>query len=142
MAQVEVRAFNPSMPDGILDDLANALPKLAFKVHYPEDAVKQTKDSDLILNDGDITSVFYEINRSRSSSDADYEIEVSEGSDNWPRGENGELLGYDEMVAALNDRAERISQGLRDLFGGYSHNIFEVNGVATGWYQYPGAGRE
>lgn len=117
--------FDPNMEVSTQQALAAALPKIVFRVHYPDDVASRMRDDKLILAPGDITLVVPVIDRSISQSNAQFEVEITEGSSNWP-----------ETQPEVQARAERVSELLAALFGEISHNIFEVNGVATGWVQY------
>lgn len=126
MAQVELRFFT-LFGDSKRLAIAQLSKATVAKVHYDIDEVSP----------GDITLVVPELDTDLSESDANYELEISESSDHWPRDpETGELLVHDLAEAVLKERAERISMALREVFVNNSHNIFEVNGMATGWVPY------
>jgi hypothetical protein len=132
MAQIELRFLTELERDSKREICS--LAKLAVaKVHYGIDAPKP----------GDVSLFVPFLDLEHSDSDAAYELEISEGSDNWPRDPatglylaygNGAQDGPAEM--ALDERAKRISDVLSEVFPTEPHNIFEVTGIATGWFQY------
>ena len=79
----------------------------------------------MVLQPGDITLVVPVLNTRLSKSDADYEVEISEGSDNWP-----------SRVANVQKRAVKLSKLLQIGFPELYHNIFDVTGIGTGWASY------
>jgi hypothetical protein len=124
MAQVELRFFEDLGENKA--DIARVTELTVANVHYGQETVSP----------GDITLVVPVLDLGLSKSDANFELEISEGSDNWPRDAEGKLLVDLLAEEALQERAERISAALRKTFSHFSHNIFEVNGLATGWVQY------
>lgn len=126
MAQIELRFFAPFDSDK-QRAIAHLCKTVVAKVHYDIDEISA----------GDVTLIIPQLNASLSESDASYELEISESSDNWPKDSaTGEFLAHDTANQALNKRAELISATLRKAYPGDSHNIFEVTGIATGWVQY------
>ncbi len=132
MAQIVLR-FLRDFECETKKEIANLAKLAVAKVHYDLDEPAP----------GDVSLFVPVLDIATSDSDAVYELEISEGSDNWPRdpktglylayGLNGEK-GPAEL--ALDDRAKRISDVLIGAFAADPHNIFEVTGIATGWYQY------
>ncbi len=134
MAQVVLRFFREFELETQLE-IADLSKTAVAKVHYDIEA-DQLKPDDVTLAD-------QALNIRTSSSSAAYELEVSEGSDNWPRDpETGLYLPYGNgkakgpMELALDERGRRVSAVLSEVFPRLPHNIFEVTGVATGWYMY------
>lgn len=127
MAQIELRFFNELKRKDKRAIAELVIPAVA-KVHYAFD----------VVSPGDITLDVPLLNTSLSVSDADFELEISEGSDNWPRDEYGKLLAHDPAKAVLDERAQKISDAILEekRLRNLSHNIFEVTGIATGWLQY------
>lgn len=137
MAQVELRFFDQGLGNEAKAGICDFAQGVVFRTHYPDDVAERERPSGILtLQPGDITLVVPQLNYGLSRSDAQYELEISEGSDNWPRDEHGQLLAEEAARAALQARADRISQSLRQAYGMYSHNIFEVTGQGTGWAQY------
>ena len=126
MAQIELRFFTALEPDKMLG-IARVAKAAVANAHYGLDEP----------GPGVITLIVPSLAIDMSESDASYELEISESSDNWPRDPaTGELLTHDPATEALGKRAEVISAALRASFASESHNIFEVTGIATGWVQY------
>jgi hypothetical protein len=132
MAQIVLR-FLVDFEYGIKKEVANLAKLAVAKVHYDIDQPTP----------GDISLFVPILDIASSDSDAAYELEISEGSDNWPRDpKTGLYLSYGlsgekgPAELALDDRAKRISEVLSGAFASDSHNVFEVTGIATGWYQY------
>ena len=132
MAQIVLR-FLADFEPGVKKEIADLARLAVAKVHYDIDQP----------GPGDISLFVPVLDTASSDSDAAYELEISEGSDNWPRDPKTGLylaygLGGEKGPAelALDDRAERISITLSSAFASHPHNIFEVTGFATGWYQY------
>ncbi len=140
MAQVELRLFNPDMSFEKKQRLCEFVQTSVFRVHYPEELPDRRTGSGIVLKPGDITLVVPRLETGLSVSDADFELEISEGSDNWPKDESGSYLLGNAMQEALEQRASRISKAIQGAHGAYSHNIFEVNGQGTGWVQYKPSG--
>ena len=137
MAQIELRFFNPSIDSEVKRTICDVAQTTVFRVHYPDDVpARRTGGGGILLKSGDITLAVPILDTSFSISDADYELEISEGSDNWPADADGEYLAGKAAAMALEQRAERISSALAGVQQGLAHNIFEVNGQATGWVQY------
>ena len=132
MAQVELRIFDEGLknsPKGSLRDLCAVVMRNVNWVHY-------RKGEDRL----DITLVVPELDTSLSYSDAAFELEVSEGSSNWPAERvvpHGLQVEGDPVAAQLDYRARLTSYLItRDCtLARVPHNIFEVTGVGTGWYQ-------
>ena len=126
MAQIELRFFTPTERSKKLEIARLSMATVAM-VHYGIE----------IISPGDITIAVPLLDTELSDSDANYELEISEGSDNQPKDPlTGELLVHDLAQEVLNERAIRISTALRKVFRRDSHNIFEVTGITTGWVQY------
>jgi hypothetical protein len=132
MAQIVLR-FLVDFEYGIKKEVANLAKLAVAKVHYDIDQPAP----------GDISLFVPILDIASSDSDAVYELEISEGSDNWPRDpKTGLYLSYGlsgekgPAELALDDRAKRISEVLSGAFASEPHNVFEVTGIATGWYQY------
>ena len=143
MAQAILRLFNPelSLLDGNSEvsnfqKIAERIPGIVFTTYYPDEVDENTRKGVLYVPDGGITLVAPVVNPDISVSDADYEVEVSSGCEGWPQDESGLYLTQVEFVAGMQDRADRISAGLRSLFSPFSHNIFTTAGLGTGWAQY------
>lgn len=126
MAQIELRFLTDFETEKKRDiaDLSKAVVNL---VHYGNEE----------LAPGDVSLFVPVLDLGLSDSDAEYELEISEGSDNWPKdAATGLYLAPDLAKDVLEDRARLISKALREAFADDSHNIFEVDGIATGWVQY------
>ena len=136
MAQVEFRFFDGALPIYKKQAICENAEGFVFRVHYPNEVDSRRILHGLRLRPGDVTCAVSVLDTSLSKSDAQYELEISEGSDNWPRNEEGLILPHDEAKIVLDKRAEQISILLRKIFPDVSHNIFEVTGQATGWVQY------
>ena len=134
MAQVEMRVFNDEMwadsNRGRLKALKEQVKKIVADVHY---GIKEA-------GPGDVTIVVPLLDTELSESDADFEVEVSEGSDNWPS--RSKDLG---TVSFRGKTPEKIVQGRAVMISkaiiaaGYhdlSHNVFVGTGDGTGWQQY------
>jgi hypothetical protein len=132
MAQILLR-FLVDFEFGTKKEIANLAKLAVAKVHYDIDQ----------LAPGDVSLFVPILDIASSDSDAAYELEISEGSENWPRDpKTGLYLPYGvsgekgPAELALDDRAKRISEILSGAFASDPHNVFEVTGIATGWYQY------
>ncbi len=138
MAQVELKFFS-DIEREIRIEIAKLIIPAVAKVHYDLDFVSP----------GDVTLVVPVLDVDLSESDADFELEISEGSDNWPKTDDinsfhgldmasGSILMHDSVKQILDERAKSISAALLDSerLRVFSHNIFEVTGIATGWLQY------
>ncbi|HUC95731.1 MAG TPA: hypothetical protein VMR76_02100 [Candidatus Saccharimonadia bacterium] len=126
MAQIELRFLTDFDTDKkrLLADISKYIVNI---VHYGK----------VDLEPGDVSLFVPVLDTELSDSDAEYELEISEGSDNWPKdARTGLYLAPDLAKDALEDRARIISGTLRKTFAAHAHNIFEVNGIATGWVQY------
>lgn len=127
VAQIELRFFDPEIPVDIKRAVATEIVKIVFSVHYPNEIASRAEQGALHLMPGDVTLVVPVIDTELSQSDAQFEAEITEGSSNWP-----------QTQSELQERADRISNVLASRFEDVSHNIFEVNGLGTGWVQYTG----
>ncbi len=132
MAQIVLR-FLADLKPGTKIEIARLAKFAVAKVHYDIDQPVP----------GDVSLFVPVLDTVSSDSDAEYELEISEGSENWPRDpKTGLYLPYGTSgekgpaELALDDRARLISEILASTFASYPHNIFEVTGIATGWYQY------
>ena len=132
MAQAILRIFTPGIVESKGERLSRTVEVLVFCTHYPDLAESRTVDFTfptrrpvMVLQPGDITLVVPVLNTRLSKSDADYEVEISEGSDNWP-----------SRVANVQKRAVKLSKLLQIGFPELSHNIFDVTGIGTGWASY------
>lgn len=137
MAQVELRFFGQAIEADARRELCELVQTTVFGVHYPEMVdSRQARHGVIMLHPGDITLSVPILDIELSSSDADYELEISEGADNWPKDKNGVHLMGKSAEEVLQARAERISTALVSLYAGFSHNVFEVSAYGTGWAQY------
>jgi hypothetical protein len=132
MAQIVLR-FLVDFEVGAKKGIVNLAKLAVARVHYDIDQ----------LAPGDVSLFVPILDIASSDSDAAYELEISEGSENWPRDpKTGLYLPYGmsgekgPAELALDDRAKRISDILSSAFASDPHNVFEVTGIATGWYQY------
>ncbi|MEM6997711.1 MAG: hypothetical protein AAF413_02250 [Patescibacteria group bacterium] len=131
MAQVELRLFDEELkgsPRAGLRDLCAVVMRSVNWVHY-----KKGED------ELDITLVVPELSVDLCHSDAAFELEITEGSSNWPKDLTA-TSGRSDMwsvVGQLEHRAKLISYMItRDSeLARAPHNIFEVTGVGTGWFQ-------
>ena len=141
MAQVEIRFFDPEIPTVDKQAIADTTQGLVFCIHYPNEVRSRRTVHGIRLLPGDITLIVPALDTDISNSDAQYELEITEGSDNWPK--NG-AMGRTRNAArvATQARADRVSQALRVVHPTFSHNVFEVNGFATGWTQYKPSGEQ
>ena len=136
MAQIELRFFDDTIETDKKRQLCDFLMKEVFTVHYPSLVEERTQDGKLVLAPGDISLVVPVLDTDLSQSDAQFEVEITEGSANWPQDASGEMLSHQEAKHQTQERAQKISTALTTICAEYSHNIFEVNGVATGWVSY------
>jgi hypothetical protein len=130
MARVEVDLFQP-FSSGFKRRLYEATYDVVNYVHYASPASERKV--------GDVSVLFRTPDNLGLGITPDFDIElmIMEGSDNWPRCGEGELLVHDEAKKVLDERAERISRALRELFPAPSHAVME-NAQATGWVTYMG----
>lgn len=132
MAQAILRVFESKVYQASMEDLCETVKREVFKTHYPhlvrERELSRTPLLGLLIPEllpGDVTLVVPQLDMRFSDSDADFEVEVSEGSDNWPFSQSD-----------VQKRAERLSGMIEFAFPQFAHNIFEVTGNGTGWVQY------
>lgn len=139
MAEVTISIFNEEMycDRAVAKQFVWAVMHAVGYVHY----------GTIKLEPGDITVRTLPLDLELSTSKADYELNITEGSDNWPRrraepvvGESAlqdgdVLLDHDSAAKVLDNRARRISVMMMNLsaLARRPHNIFEQTGIATGW---------